>query len=215
MKLFLVTCFSFLFSLALSGQEPNEFIIGPSTRTNHSFRDFNIAISPDLLFNTPNGLQLAGGIKAKMFLGKRFSFDADLVFGRNYIHGSLGIIGIPIWLLIPGFSYDSDETTFSELLTIGALMLLTAEHTSYNIPTNNNIDISPYVSLLRLRESSKIGDYNNPEVTNQQACFAAGLEINKYFKKFLLAPYAEYTIGYADHISGFNAGVYFGMYFTR
>jgi hypothetical protein len=54
---------------------------------NHSFGDLSISASPTIFFNTPNGVQLAGGLRLKFFMSKRISFDTDLVFGRDYIHG--------------------------------------------------------------------------------------------------------------------------------
>jgi hypothetical protein len=46
-------------------------------------------------------------------------------------------------------------------------------------------------------------------------CFATGLELNKYYKRFLLAPYLEFNIGYQDHVPGMNAGTYCGMFFPN
>jgi hypothetical protein len=204
-----------IYSLSLSAQYQNEFIIKPARQSDHNFSDFVISVSPDLLFNTPNGVQFAGGLKLKMFLGKRFSFDSDLVLSRNYAHFGPGLVGIPIWLLVfnPGKYSDEESRTLQEILWIGLFMALSIEHTSYNIPVRENLDISPYVSFLRIRESSKNGDYNDPGVTNEQACFATGLEVNRYFNRFLVAPYSEYSLGYKDMKSGFNTGIYFGYYF--
>lgn len=214
MKKILIASGILILSLSLSAQYQNEFITRPSQPGSHNFRDLVISVSPDILFNTPNGVQVAGGLKLKMFLGRRFSFDADLVLSRNYIHLGPGLAGIPIWLLVssPYSYFDGADRSLSDLLATGFFMLLSIEHTSYNIPVNNSLDISPYVSLLRFRESTKKGDYYYPGIVAQQACFATGLEVNKYFKRFLIAPYAEYSVGYTDRIPGFNIGVYFGFY---
>jgi hypothetical protein len=183
----------------------------------HVAGDFSIAGSPNILFNTPNGTQFAGGLKLRMFLSKRISFDTDLVFGRDYIHGGPGIIGIPFWLLFsrPEGLQSNDETTFYGVLFVIAAMILSAEHTAYHIPVKRDTDISPYISLLRYKSSYKYGDYSNTKYAGEQFSFALGLEINKYFKNFQLAPYIEYNIGYADHIGGFNTGIYCGYYFHR
>lgn len=181
----------------------------------HILGDFSIAASPNILFNTPNGTQFAGGLKLRMFLGTRISFDADIVFGRDYIHTGPGIVGIPLWLLFlsPRGISSSDESTFSGVLLAIITMVLSAEHVAYHIPLKSKLDISPYISLLRYKSSYKYGDYSNPKYAGEQFSFASGLEINRYFKRFQLSPYVEYNVGYADHISGFNTGVYFGYYF--
>jgi hypothetical protein len=56
-------------------------------------------------------------------------------------------------------------------------------------------------------------NYSDVNFVSEQFSFASGLQINKYFGRFVLSPYAEYNIGYEDHISGFNIGVYCGIYF--
>ena len=65
----------------------------------HQFGEYSLSVSPDLLLKTPNGIQFAGGIKIRTYISKRISFDSDLVFGRDYVHGGPGIIGLPIWIL--------------------------------------------------------------------------------------------------------------------
>ena len=94
-------------------------------------------------------------------------------------------------------------------------MVLSAEHVAYHIPVNSTLDISPFMSLLRYKVSYKYGDYSNTKYAGEQFSFALGLEINKYLNRFQLSPYVEYNVGYADHISGFNTGVYCGYYFLR
>jgi len=215
MKSYLFALFFLFCSVILCAQYTNETSNPSPEITNHSYRDFIVSASPDLLFNTLNGLQFAGGLKIKMFIGKRLSFDSDLVISRDYLHGGFGLIGIPLWLIISGTNlYNAEESrSLSELLAMGVFLLLSTEHAAINIPVRRDLDLSPYISLLRLKESYKHGDYSNPYVANQQACFAAGLELNKYFRRIVLAPYVEYEVGYTDRISGFNMGIYCGIYF--
>jgi hypothetical protein len=181
----------------------------------HSLGDLSFAVSPNILFNTPNGIQLAGGLKIRIFMGKRFSFDSDLMFGRDYIHAGPGIIGIPVWILFLGSGSDDEESTFSEFLLKLAVMALSVEHTAYHIPVTRSTDLSPYISALRYKSAYEYGIYNETNRTNEQFSFAAGLELNKYYKRFLLAPYVEFNIGYADHVPGVNAGIYCGMFFPN
>lgn len=181
----------------------------------HRFGDFSISGSANLLLKTPNGVQFAGGIKLRTFLSKKISFDSDLVFSRDYIHGGPGLIGIPIWLLFwhSGDNSDDEGMPIQNILLNAALILLSAEHVSYHIPVKNVLDISPYISLLRYKSSYKYGDYSNPDVAGEQFSFALGVELNKYLNRFVLSPYAELNVGYTDHIPGYNIGVYCGYYF--
>ena len=209
MKRSLITLFVFLFSLVLFGQLKIEQIDQIyNSQTIHSSGDASVSISPNILFNTPNGTQLAGGLKLRMYISKRFSFDSDLVLGYDYAHFGIGLIGLPIWCL---FFRDglkaSENQTISGLVAFGLIMLISAEHTAYHIPLKNNTDLSPYISVLRLKKT-----YNH-DLDRDQAAFAFGIEVNKYFKRFILSPYAEYNIGYLDHRSGFYTGVYCGYYF--
>jgi hypothetical protein len=162
-------------------------------------------------------VQIAGGIKIQAFISKRFSLDADLVFGRDYIHGGPGLIGIPLGIMAfgAGLNSESISDTFTGLV-VGVIAVAAAfEHISYHVPLKNNLDIAPYVSILRYKYAYEYGNYSDPDFINEQWSFASGVQMNEYFGRFVLSPYAEYNIGYKDHISGFNLGIYFGMYFIN
>jgi hypothetical protein len=223
MKHFLPSLIFFLFSLTLLSQPQNEFNKKVSGLPVHSRGDMSFSGSANILLNTPNVMQLAGGVKMRIFLCKRISFDTDLVFGRDYFHYGYGVFGVPLWMLLLG-SHKSSEKIFDAssgnddiglLLILGLFMILSAEHTSFHFPVKNSFDISPYFSLMRYKSVYEYGIYSNTNMTNQQESFAAGLELNKYFKRFLLSPYLEYNIGYVDHVSGFNAGIYCGIFFLN
>jgi hypothetical protein len=178
----------------------------------HKGGEIILSFSPTVLLKTPNGSQIAGGIKIQVFISKRFSFDADLVFSRNYLHLSPGLVGVPLGII--GLTFGSnDELTLGNFLLSIAAIGLAGEHVSYHIPMSNTFDISPYVSLLRYKYAYKSGNYSDPGFIDEQLCFASGAQINKYFGRFVLAPYAEYSIGYKDKIPGCNFGVYFGILF--
>ena len=66
---------------------------------------------------------------------------------------------------------------------------------------------------LKLKYSYKFDDHSDPDFAGEQYCFATGVQINKYFGRFVLSPYAEYNIGYKDHKYGMNIGVYLGIAF--
>jgi hypothetical protein len=159
---------------------------------------------------------MAGGAKIQLFLNDRFSLDADLVFGRDYVHLSPGLIGLPLLLLAKGsnegLSFGGDDGSFTDFLISVALIAISFEHISYHVPLKNNLDISPYLSLLRYKYAYEHGKYSDLNFTGEQMSFATGVQFNKYFGRFVLAPYAEYNIGYSDHISGYNIGLYCGVY---
>lgn len=181
----------------------------------HTLGDISFGVSPNILINTPNGIQFAGGFKMRIFMGNRFSFDSDLMFGRDYIHAGPGIIGVPIWMIFARSGIGDEESSLSDFLFKIAAMALSVEHTAYHVPVGQRTDLSPYISLLRYKSVYEYGVYSETNRTNEQLSFATGLELNKYFKRLLLAPYVEWNIGYVDHISGFYAGVYCGMFFLN
>ena len=150
----------------------------------------------------------------RIFVGKRISFDADLVAGKDYIHFCPGIIGLPLWIFGNelGFSSDIDGSFFGFLFSL-TMMALFAEHIAYHFPLKNTTDISPFVSVLRFKQLSLPQDAANPEDNYAHASLVAGIEINKYFKRFVLSPYIEYNIAYNGYMKGFNLGVNAGYYF--
>lgn len=169
-----------------------------------------LLLSPTVLVNTPNGVQLAGGIKYQLFLGNRVSLDADFVFSKDYFHLGTGIIGLPIGLL--ALEVEDDWWVFLFGL---AAMALSFEHISYHIPVTTDLDISPYVSVFRYKNSYEFNNYSDTTFIGQQLSFATGVQVYKYFGKFVFSPYCEYNIGYKDLGSRFNVGVYLGVYFAR
>lgn len=189
----------------------------PETQTSdytiHSPGDISISLSVNKIMNAPFGSEFAGGIKIRMFLGKRISFDADLAAGKDYIHLGPGIIGLPLWIGGVGLRFLGNiSDSFALFLCELAAMALSAEHIAYHFPAKNNTDIAPFISILRLKQLN----INTPVENNYaHASFVAGLEINKYFKRFVLSPYAEYNIAYDGYFRGFNFGINFGYYIPR
>ena len=54
---------------------------------------------------------------------------------------------------------------------------------------------------------------STPNIIIQQLSFTSGVQINKYYGKFVFSPYCEYNLGYKDLDSRFNMGIYLGIYF--
>jgi hypothetical protein len=216
MKKLLLIFSLILFPAGLFAQIQDESERLNSGQTVHSKRDVSISASPNILFNTLNGTLMAGGLKLRVFAGERFSFDTDMMFGRNFVQLAPGIVGLPAILLgyELGFGSGEEDNTFTEFLIMGALILLSVEHFAYHIPVKYYTDISPYVSLLRFRQFTNVTNSENTDGFENSACFAVGLEVNKYFKKFVLSPYADYSIGYSGPIRGFTCGINFGYYLS-
>jgi hypothetical protein len=180
---------------------------------NHRAGQSILSASPTVLLNTPNGVQLAGGIKFQIFLGKRLSIDADIVFSNDYVHFGPGIIGVPLGL----FAWNSEEDTefedFNSFLLAIAAIALSFEHISYHIPVRSDFDIAPFISLLRYK-SSYLHDYpGDPDIVGEQLSFATGVQVNRYYGRFVLSPYGEFNLGYRDLAPRINLGVYLGYYF--
>jgi hypothetical protein len=216
MKRFLCSLLFVLFVISASAQDNPPVSKRMLTLQHHGFGDFSMAAAPVLLMNGPNGAQFAGGFRMRTFVSKRISFDTDLVFGRDYIHGGPGLIGIPLWLLFWHSGTNdtqSEGRPFSELLLDIVIVALSAEHAAYHIPIRTGTDVSPYVSLLRYKSAYPYGDYSNTRVAGEQLSFAAGIELNHYIRRFTLSPYLELNTGYKDHQTGFNAGIWAGYYF--
>jgi hypothetical protein len=178
---------------------------------NHSSGQSVLSFSPTVLLNTPNGVQLAGGIKYQLFVGKRLSMDADIVFSKDYFHFGPGLIGLPL-LLFSGSGSDDFDSFGSFLFWLGAIAL-SFEHLSYHIPVNTDFDISPYVSMLRYKSSYEHSNISDPDFVGEQLSFALGVQIYKYFGRFVFSPYGEWNAGYKDFKSRYNLGIYLGIYF--
>jgi len=220
MKKFLLICFLFIGYSCLVTYSQFEYYKPDTTRNQHRAGEIIVSASPNVLIKTPNGSQLAGGIKLQVFISKRFSLDADLVFGRDYVHAGPGLIGLPLGLIAwsnvfvnDGTLFGNDEGSLTDFLFSLAAVALSFEHISYHIPMKNNLDISPFLSLLRYKSAYEYGNYSDPAFIGEQLSFASGVQINKYFGRFILSPYAEFNIGYRDHIPGYNFGIYCGIHF--
>ena len=201
-------------NLVLFGQSSYSFEEAGPNLVRHAFGDVSIAISPNLIMNNrPYESTFAGGLKIKLYVGKRFSFDSDLVLGHNYLHFGPGILGLPIAYFAGNMDTEGENNSLEEFLFKFVIVILSAEHFAYHIPVNNTLEISPYTSFLRFKELQSVKHSDNLNSSESPVCYAFGLELNKYFKHFVLSPYIDYNIAYSEKIHGLNCGLYFGWYF--
>lgn len=193
-----------------------EYYKPDKTLVEHHKGERSFSVSPNILINTPKGIQLAGGIKTRFFVNNRISMDADLVFSRKYIHFGPGLITVPFLLFRPdAINSDYEFDSFGDLFIFLGFYMLSFEHVAYHIPLKHFADISPFVSLLRFKSAGEDEFPTNNNAGTGQFTFATGIEFNKYFGRFAISPYAEYNIGYKDHVSGINLGVNCGICFTE
>lgn len=207
---------SFLVILLYSNSSYSQFeYYKPDTTVmKHHKGERNFSVSPNVLINTPGGVQIAGGLKTRFFVNSRISMDADLVFGHKYMHFGPGLIALPFLLFQPNaLNSDYEFDSFGDFFFFLGFYMLSFEHVAYHIPLKKFTDISPYVSLLRFKSAGEDEFPGNNKAGTGQFSFATGIELNKYFGRFALSPYIEYNIGYKDHISGINLGVYCGISF--
>lgn len=219
-KIFLLLLFSSFSAISFSqfeyyGKKDSVVEKKREVISRHLPGDMNLSLFPVAIANSRNGVTIGGGMKLQIFLGKRLSVDGDLVIGRDYLHTGPGLIAIPFWLLtLSGTPVESgDGDGFSGFLLVVAATVLSVEHISYHIPIQKDIEIAPYVSLLRFRFINTHEITNDLNSSKGPVAFATGLQLNKYYGRFFISPYAEYNVGYTDHISGFNVGIGAGYSF--
>lgn len=170
-----------------------------------------LAVSPNILTSHDFGVKFAGGITFQVFINKSLSIDTDLAIGKDYIHGGPGVIAIPFWLLYLSESkfVDNNDLGLNGYLIMAAAAILSFEHITYHIPVDRDLDISPYISLLRFKSNTQSSEEN----VGDNVSFATGVHFDKYLGRFFISPYVEYNVGYTHHVSGFNTGVGLGMSF--
>ena len=191
----------------LCGQEPNAPNPPPLSYPIHSPGDASISLSGNVVSNAHLGSRLVGGFKMRMFVGNRLSLDADLLIRNGYVHFGPGLLGLPLWLLDAESGSSGDEgDSFRLFLLKMATGALSAEHIAYHFPIRNTIDVSPFVSALRLTQL---------EGNTLHAAFVAGVEVNRYVRRFVLSPYVEYSIAYGGDFRGFNVGMNIGYYIPK
>lgn len=218
MKRILIICF-LVFTLSANSYSQFDYYVPKEQKiekvpilSRHFKGEKTFSLSPNIIDTRSHGVTLAGGLKFQIFLSDRISLDADLVAGLRYLHGGPGVIALPYWLFSfkeEGVVFDG-EGSFTMFLIMIAAGAMSFEHISYHIPIKNDLEVSPYISLLRFKQyTSADGIYDD----GGQLSFATGVQMDKYFGRFFISPYLEYNVGYRDGIGGINSGVGFGISF--
>lgn len=216
MKKISLILLALLLPLVFFGQVQDNGDFSRAGFDNHGVKDVSISlVAPNMLLDNRLGTLPGAGLKMRVFVAKRFSFDSDLILGRDYLHFGPGIAGLPLWMLASGaglgFSGDNDNS-LTEFLIMGALMLLSAEHFAYHAPVAKGLEISPYLSLLRFKQLNDVMDSESPDGTVSSANAAIGLEINKYVRRMVISAYADFETAYNGSGQGVNLGFCVGYY---
>lgn len=211
-KSVLIVLFLVIVPVILQGQVVSGSEGEVAAKTDHKFRDFSIAVSPDIIYDVPQGTILGGGVKLRTYFGRYFSLDGEINFSHDYVNIGPGLFLIPCWYLLNGATSFGIGSS-GELVAWIFLTLLTGEHFSVHIPVNNNIDISPYMSLFSYKEIYVHNGYSAQEYSPQQGCFTSGIEVTRYFNRFFISGFGSVNYGYTDHNFGCTFGAYFGFYF--
>lgn len=209
MKNLYLTIFLLFLGGMLYAQIRDESVNEIPDRITHQEGDFYIGTG--FLYNTnspdyPSGTAFL--LNGRVFVSKRFSFDGDIVFGREYMHMGVGIIGLAF-----AFAGNILGDSVSDWGLPAIMILLAAEHFAYHIPVSKNFEIAPHIGLLRY---IKTKNYATPEHdTLRMNGFVAGVEFNCYFYRFLLSPFVEYSHSYENRFQSFQVGLYLGYNWYR
>ncbi len=152
------------------------------------------------------------GMNASVFMGRYVSLNANFAVGRGYFQGGVALLGIPFILLgstHPGILFFG---SLEEFLLSLALIALTFENINFHIPLGQDIELSPYFSLFRIkyiREGYGANGYD----THVNLVLGSSLNIFTT-ERFFVAPFVETTRDWGPGgLWGLNAGVHLGFYF--
>jgi hypothetical protein len=173
----------------------------------YSHRDFILELSPNYVYREDVFPRITGNINMQYFVARNVSLNGNLSLGQDYAHFGFGLLGIPLMTLV-GFQnwFRSDDFLMPLLIIICSF-----ENTAFHIPAGNNLDISPYFSLMRFQYLYK----PPPSQSNDfSACFILGSRLTIFLSDhWIIGPYFEYTRTYTSGMDGVQGGIYTGYYF--
>jgi hypothetical protein len=172
--------------------------------------DFIIEISPNISTNNIAGSRFAGGANFEYFVSRRVNFNAYLFIGNGFGHLNLSVITLPIFILFMNQNSTSEIENLEDLVIKILLILTVFENPSIHFPVSSSSDFSLNTSPLRIKWDEKTKSVSKDE--NVQLAFAAGIRYNKYFGRFVLSPYGEFSFGYSDFTPEINTGIHFGLF---
>ena len=149
----------------------------------------------------------AYGITGEYMLGKHVGIEFSVAGAKDYFHFGTGAILFPVALLLSGSDSDGDGLL---LFLIGIASLF--EHTNYHIPLSKNIELVPYVSLLRLRYMYQPDSEFDEEVF---ASWSLGTKLGFRFNNnlFINASVEASQLYYSGRPKGIQTGIHIGYIF--
>lgn len=192
-----------------------ENFVAEPTPVMHEMRDWTLSLSPNYI-NHPNAYpRVVGGLNSMVFLGKYFSLNASVAAGQGYFHFGAGIIGVPA-IIFAGADFILDNADLEAILVWALMLGLAFENFNIHIPVTSHFEVSPYISLLRIKYIEEgYGALGNAWNAN----LVGGLRLNIFISdRFFLAPYMEATRDWGHKsggIWGVNGGLNAGFYFRR
>ena len=175
----------------------------------HKPWDLTVAVAP-IYVNHPNSdPRIAASFDASVFISKYVSLNANFAAGKGFMQGGLGLIGIPLMAVFSGPGIYSES--IEEFLLKFALIVLSFENINFHIPVTRNFEISPYISLLRIKYIE--GGYGKGQ--DSGANFVSGSCLNIFVTdRFFISPFAEVTRDWGENgLWGVHAGIHFGFTF--
>ncbi|MEM9025131.1 MAG: hypothetical protein AAGB22_15395, partial [Bacteroidota bacterium] len=149
------------------------------------------------------------GLRTNLQPSRYFGFEIQANIGQDYFDIGPGVLFLPFFLGGEDVDYWM-EFTFDSWYGL-LLPLMAFENFSLHIPTASGLELSPYVSLARLRYITQ-----ETELLPTDDFFLSGsigLRANNRFGNVLLAPFAEVSMLYTDQQQlGLNFGFSIGFY---
>lgn len=149
------------------------------------------------------------GITGEYMLGDHVGIEFSAAGANDYFQFGTGAILFPIALLISGADSDGDGDSF--LLFLAGIASL-FEHTNYHIPLNKNIELVPFVSLLKIRYM-----YQPESVFNEYifASWSIGTKLGFRFNNnlFMNATVEGSQLYYSGRPRGIQTGIHIGYIF--
>ncbi|KPK85883.1 MAG: hypothetical protein AMS27_06405 [Bacteroides sp. SM23_62_1] len=173
----------------------------------YSPRDFILGLAPNYVYREDAFPRITGSLNMQYFIARNVSINGNISLGQDYAHFGPGILGVP-WMALGTFQtwFSSDDFLMLFLIMAGSF-----ENTSFHFPVGNNLDLSPYFSLLRFQylyepPVSRFNDFSGG--------LALGSKLNIILSDhWIIAPYIEYTRTYISGHDGIQGGFYAGYYF--
>ena len=151
----------------------------------------------------------AFGITGEYMLGNHLGVEFSAAGGKDYFQIGTGAILFPVALLLNSGDTDGDGDSFL-LFLVGIASLF--EHTNYHIPLNKNIELVPYVSLLKIRYMYEPDSEFNEHIF---ASWSIGTKLGFRFNNnlFINATVEGSQLYYSGRPRGIQTGIHIGYIF--